>query len=290
MALSAAAFNSLKHRQRVATQVKSAAVMYQGSFAGLGAAYDATAANVGRTFPYNDQASIIYWGLCQGGGGSGASQGQRSVTGDASYEQMVSLIQEAFIIEKVAVTGATGPTDVGRYVYLTDDGTLTLTRPSVGCPLGVVAAHRSSTSCDVSIFAVETVIAIVAGGAGKLRMCLGTFLCADMANGDLVTSLPMNHQGAIVQFHAIVTKAPAGTGGTVTINLEIGTTNVGPTTPASLVVATGDAKGAAKASAAISANNVFHEGDLLSVEAASVTTMSAGSFTLWMDYLTGPGI
>lgn len=290
MALSSATVRRLRATESLATQVVSGSTVYHGSFLALGAAYHATSGKRGYVYPYNDEDGAIWWGLSKGGGGSGTSQSQDSVTGDGTSDEMIAGIMESFIVANDSVTGVTAATDVGRYVYLSDDDTPTLTRPTVGCPLGVVVAHRTSTYCDVMYFSVETVIAIVAGGCAQHTLNLGTWLCSAMTNGNILTGFPAPHQGQILSFFAIINQAPAGTGGTVTLNLEIGGTNVGTSGTDTVVVETGDALGAKKASAAISANNVFHEGELIDVEAASTTAMSSGMFTLFMEYLSGPGI
>lgn len=290
MALSDYTIRRLREHQRAALQVVSGSTVYRGGFAAIGAQHHATAANRGRVYPYNDAAGSVYAGLCQGGGGAGTSQGQDSVVGTATEANKAALQFESFVVEKAAVSGVNNKNLVTSLVYLTDDNTLTTTRPAVGCPLGMVIDYSgTSGTCDVWIFSVETIIAIVMGGCAKQNELLGSFLCADMTNATQSTwTAP--HMGYITKFYASVKKAPAGTSGTTTITLKIGSTAVGPTTPASLVVLTGDAKADLKASAAITANNVFHEGDVISVVSGTNTTMTAGSFDLFVEYLLGPGI
>ena len=296
MALSAITIRRLSAAGRSANHVQTAEVVYKGGFLSLGSEDHATAAKTGRAYAYGDENGSIFWGLMTSGGGSGSSQGADTVTGDSTSattldNNMVAAIQEAFQIDAVAVTGSTAKTDAGKWVYATDDDTLTLTRPTVGCPIGFVLEWRSGTSCRVQIFSVETVMAFVAGGCGQHRMALGTYTAASIVDGDLVTTLPMIHSGRIVAFHIITHIAAAGTGGTTTLNLEVGTTNVGPTAATPVVYATGtQAISDVTSSAAISVNNKFSEGETLSVEAASSVTFTAGSFSLFVDYITGPGL
>lgn len=285
MALSAALVRRLRPATRFAQQVKSAAVMYQGAFAAIGAQDDATAANVGRIRPYNDEAGALYYGLCQGGGGSGASQGLNSVTGDASADQMVSLDVGSFVVEKVAVTGlTTGVTQVGAPVFLSDDNTFTLTRPTIATIIGEVAAYRSSGVGDVWVYSVETIRAISLNGNGRDWLSFGSIDWVSIADGDVVTNFPAPFSGRIIKFYALIDIALTGSGGTTTLNMEIGTTNVGPTTATSIVLSTAATpnKGTVVASAAITANNKFSEGDNLSVEAASTaTTRTTGRFNFY---------
>ena len=296
MALSAISIRSISDGGRLAVHVEHAEKMWKGGFAAIGSATHATSANRGRASGYEDEAGNIYAGIMISGGGSGSSQGADTVTGDSTSaatlnNNMAALMTEAFQIDTIAVTGSTAKTDVGRYVYLTDDDTVTLTRPTVGCPIGYVAEWRSGTSCRVHFFDVDTVMALVSGGCAQQTMCLGTFTAASIVNGDLITSLPMPHSGEIVVFRIVTHIAATGTGGTTTLNLEIGTTDVGTSGADTIVFATGtQAISDTTSSAAISAANKFSEGDLLSLEAASTTTLTAGSFTVFMDYITGPGL
>jgi hypothetical protein len=72
--------------------------------------------------------------------------------------------------------------------------------------------------------------------------------------------------------------------------MEIGTTNVGPTTATSIVLSTSatPTKGTVVASAAITANNKFSKGDALSIEAANVaTTRTTGRFNFFAHVIRG---
>lgn len=296
MALSAITIRRLASTQGMSVSVQDAEVLYKGALVAIGSEDHATSGKVGRAYAYSDENGAIFGGIMTSGGGSGAAQGADSVTGDATsaatlLKNQAALRTDSFQIDAINVTGASAATDVGKYVYATDDDTLTLTRPTVGCPIGFVLEYRASgTSCRVQIFSVETVMAFAAGGCAQARMCLGTWEHANMADGNIMTGLPMIHGGTIVQFHAHVTEAPTASTATVTLNLEIGGTNVGPTAATSIVVDAADPVGTVVSSAAISVNNKFSEGDLLDVEAASTTAGTAGAFTLFVDYIRGPGL
>lgn len=291
MALSANKVRRLREWQRIAQQVASGSTIYQGGFLALGGA---SASSPGRLVPFNDAAGLIPYGLSQGGGGSGTSQGQNSVVGDATADNMVSAALDGFVVEKTAITGLSAITQVGAYVYLTDDDTFTVTRPTVGGALvGEVCAYRATSEGDVFCYPVPVLRALVAGGAGRTLLSLGSFDWVSIANGDILTNFPAPYSGKIVKFFVVIDIALTGTSGTATLNMEIGTTDVGPTTPTTIVLSTAatPTKGQVVASAAITANNVFSEGDNLSIEAASVaTTRTTGRFNFYALIERGPGL
>lgn len=99
--------------------------------------------------------------------------------------------------------------------------------------------------------------------------------------GDRITSYPLPPiKGKIGAMRAVISIAPVGVGGTMLLNAEIDGTNV---TGGVVTVATGDAVGAVKAGTAITAANTFSPGSVLDIEAATVTAMTAGEFTLELD-------
>lgn len=95
--------------------------------------------------------------------------------------------------------------------------------------------------------------------------------------GDVVTNLPLQGHGKITQFVLVVTAPGAGAGATRAFNLEIGSpgTNVtGGVVTATL--ANTATEGAVIASTAITANNTFNDGDVLSIEVAGGTVFTGG--------------
>jgi len=287
MAASAEVFRRLRDGQpaREPVQVVSGSTVYRGTLAAVGHAAHGTSGNRGRLFPWSDAAYSLPAGLIVDCIASSV-RGQASTVGDGTIANMAVVALEDFIDDDCDVVGAAAVTDSWKPVYATDDSTYSLTPAAVAVPCGIILNYNGSgTSCRVLFYGVATMQAMIAAGAGAtVTEFLGTWDCAAMANGDILTSRILTDAGQITSFFAQVSRAPAGTSGTVTLNLEIGTTNVGPTTPTSIVVATGDTLGEVITSAAITANNTFYPGDALSVEASSTTTMTAGQFNLFMKY------
>lgn len=98
---------------------------------------------------------------------------------------------------------------------------------------------------------------------------------ADIADGDLVTTVAMPFAGRILKVYCVVEKAITTTGKSTDINLEIGTTNLTGGV-VDLNSASGRALGYYVAGTAITAANSFKNGDTISVEAANTTSFIEG--------------
>lgn len=111
------------------------------------------------------------------------------------------------------------------------------------------------------------------------RLHLGSFDAEDIADGDLVTTLPLPAiHGRLRTLGATTTEAVStGSKGT-TLNVEIGTTNVTGSLALSGTSTLGEV-----ASQALSGSNTFVPGDTVSLEAASTTTYAEGAFDVWLD-------
>lgn len=264
---------------RYARQVANGSTMYQGALAGLSGGY---------MVPLNDAAGIVPFGIAELGGGSGTSQGLDTVVGDGTADNVMTSRLDGGRIDGVAITGLTAATLVGSLVYATDDSTFTLTPGNT--LVGMAVGYTSSGIGDLMVFPVPTLLSFMAAGNGIDELDLGYHDWVSAGDGDLVTSKPLYYPGKILAFYAVIDIALTGSGGTITLNLEINTTNVGPTTPTSIVLSTADTptKGTVVASAAITANNTFVAGDTLSVEISSASaTRSTGSYNLYAKVQKG---
>jgi len=195
---------------------------------------------------------------------------------------------EPTVYKGVSVTGASARTDVLKYCYLTDDDSWSLTRPTLGCPNGIIIDFDTVTF-DVLTFGIVGQILLHASGAAQELMFLGHYDWVAIADGDIRTGIAMPYHGEFLDVFAMVDIACTGSGGTCDVNLELGGTNV---TGGVVTVSTaaGGTKGAKLAGTAITAANVFHEGDLLDIECASAaTTRTTGTFDLYATVLKKPG-
>lgn len=266
-----------------ASEVINTEVLYSGGYVALGAPDHGTTANRGRLFAWASAAGEIPVGFAYG----------RDITGDTSASPIPAGTVDAgeTVIKQVAVTGLAGTVaDVGQKVYMSDDGTFTFTRPTVGIPIGIVSRWISASLADVKFFSMNELLVLAMAGCGQQLMYLGHFDVDTIANGNLRTGIPMPFHGKFLTVFAMVDKAVTGSGtATAAINLEIGGTNVtgGVITVTAALAGT---KGAKLAGSSVTAANVFHEGDLLDVEAASVIDLTGGTLDIYAEVELLPGI
>jgi hypothetical protein len=197
---------------------------------------------------------------------------------------------EPKVYPQATVTGVASRGDIGKVVYLTDNNTLTLTRPTLGTPVGYVNEWSSSTTCDVMMLGTAAQAAVDIGGQGTQDVCLGTFSFKDTSDGDLLTSYLMPYHASIESFWISVGEGFVGSSGACTLNLEIGTTNVtgGVVTVATATCGT---VGTVLTATAITAENIVHAGDALSVEgSSSATTRTSGTFNVYVRLVARLGV
>lgn len=268
---------------RIAVQIADAVALYHGTFAGVRGPTHAT--SQGYADSYDDEAGMIFAGLVENPGGLASATGDTSAT--PPTETGISILPQ--ILRSVAVTGASAQSDLMSPVYATDNQTLTLTRPADDAEVvGVVQKWHTGTTCDVLIFGLLGQLILGFAGGNRQIVELGHFDHANLDTGDKVTSLPMPFHGKFVSLHGAVEAAFTGSGGTAALNLEIGTTNV---TGGVLTVSTaaGGTVGTVLDATAITAENVFHEGDLVSLECTGSGTQTAGRVRVYAIVERLPG-
>lgn len=287
-ALSASTQRLIRDNASIAALILEGAQTYQGSFAKLNGPTHGTSDHQGRVEVLDTDSGSIPFGLFNKAGTLG-SNGANRLDGDESEDVRQDVYLGSFVLGKVAVTGASAQTDVGSKVYLSNDNDLTLTRPTKGLPVGMVMRYYSSTEFDVYIFSVETIVAIALAGAGQYTWHLGVVVAEASGAGNVLTGITAPHHGKILSVYAICASAPADADMAMDLNLEIGGTNV---TGGVISLAAADTLGLKIAGTAITGANVFHEGDLIDVEAASVTagTVGDGIYNLYAEVELMPGI
>jgi hypothetical protein len=212
-----------------------------------------------------------------------------NLTGDGSTKKSVSCAARILVGSDgnqngVSVAGATALTDFGKLVFATDGQTLTLTRPSCGLPVGFVIKWMSSTYCHVYLFSIPEMLLLSKfspSPSGYFRKTFGFFPTNAIQGtnaADIRVETSYEHY-KILSLHAIPTSFDNGlVGGSQTLNLEIGSTNVtgGVLTLAyTSFDATGD-MGTVIDATAITAENEVHIGDVVTLElVASGTGMTA---------------
>lgn len=165
------------------------------------------------------------------------------------------------------VTGASARTDAGRFVYATDDATLTMTQPADDrAPVGVVWEWISSTTCDVLFFTPEqSMLATLIGTTGEVFIAE-----ASPSFGPTTYTKTLRGHGVFTDLYFLFAVAGAVTASTFTINASIGGGSNFFATAAVMTLAVATKGAEVKVSALtngtfIAANCEFHDGDVLSM-------------------------
>lgn len=276
-------------------QVANAAVIYHRAKIALRGPSHATSASIGYVAPFAAAAGNIPLGPANPHKVPEAGGSDTSVTGNTSASPKptagVENLEGGYVLENKAVTGFAAKANEGQWVYLSDDDTLTLTRPAIGIPVGLSWNYRSSGYGDVVMFDMQTMLAIAAAGCAIGIVPIGTYLFSNTADGNLRTGIPLQGHGKIINWFVMISDPIVGSGGTVTLNLELGGTNV---TDGTIVVST--AVGGTLGTKLVpttppSAENEFHEGTLLDVECASAGgTRTSGMWDAFLIVEWQPGL
>lgn len=277
MALSRDATNVLESGIQREFEIVNAEVTFAGSFMQLNSHNDPTAAARGRVDVWNDENDAIPLGWSLAG-----------ATGNTTAPAVRNRIGlDPRVTNAVAVTGTGAVSSVGRAVYMTDDNSFTITRPTLGHAIGFVARWITGTTCDVFCFSSEAMYVLGLAGAGTYIWNLGVVGPLSSA-GNLATGIQAPHHAQILDFYGIVGRAFTGAGGSSTLNLEIGGTNV---TGGVITVTTATGTNGAKLTdTAITAANIVHEGDLIDVEMALGVGFTNGLLNLFAEVETLPGL
>lgn len=248
-----------------AFEVINGDIVYAGGYTALGGPNHGTAATIGRALPWADDTGHLI----------PAGFNTVQTTGDTSASPIprAPVILTGQVIKSLAVTAAAGTfDDVGKPVYAIDDGNYTVTRPTtIGWPVGVIVRHRSALVADVYFFSFGELCAMALHGGGRYTWFLGV-VTGGAGTGNALTGIKCNSPGKIVAVYGIVIDEIVDADADLDVNLEIGGTNV---TGGVIEWLTADAIGTKKAGTAITAENVFHEGDLIDVEVTANTASTA---------------
>jgi hypothetical protein len=153
--------------------------------------------------------------------------------------------------------------------------------------VGRIIAWRTSTYCDVLCWGVVGTDILSLAGQAQYCWLVGVVSGIAAAGGNVATGIVAPHHGKILQVYGIVVQALAGAGADISYNLEIGGTNV---TGGVVNVVLASAQGAKIAGTAVTAENVFHEGDLIDIEVAVATASTAGLVGIYAEIEKGLGL
>lgn len=255
----------------------------------------ATPALAGMIAPYVNETGMLPLGFFETPAGDepNESDSAGSLTGDGTKDTLIYL--RSGRIMDFSVAGATANTDIFEPVYMLDDGTPSLTAPSDntiqhGIVLARPGAGAGASPLTTSLmFSAEQMIAQSLAGGPVKDVFLGNFSWGDSADGILADGILAHNHALVVGLYAVIDIATTGAGGTTTISLTIGGTDVSTT---GIVIPTATAKGTRIDIAALdgSGDETYHSGDELNVVAkSSGGTRTLGTFNLWMTVRNKPG-
>jgi len=268
----------------IAPQITDTTVMYSGGFVAGGHAGHGTSASRGRCFPWTGAQYQIPLGF---------SLNKR--TGDTSPADggpnvELEIASESAVVD-VPVTGLAGDvTDVFKRVFPgTDNNTFTFTRPTRGIACGIVIRYISASLARVRFFGFAEMALLAMAGAGQYTWPLGVISGVQSAAGpvDALTGIECPHKGTITKVYGIVIEPLVGSGADLDINLEIGGTNV---TGGVIEWLLANVRGTKKSGTAITAANVFTEGDLIDVEVTRNTASTGGLMGIYAEVQTDLGL
>ena len=235
--------------------VLASATIYEGSAVGLSSGY-ARALAAGDTFVGFACGKIV----------------ETTAVNGAAVVQVF----KAGIVD-LTITGV-AVTDVGRYVYASDDGTFTLTQ-GANSYIGKVQRFVATNTASVEFAAYPA-----GNTTNKIWRTWSFFIdLPELTDADIVTSFTTPHAGVIEKVSFVTHDPAADPAKLSTLNLEIGTVDVTGGVLA-LTTAKCDTLGKIVAGTTVTAANVFAAGALISVEAASTTTFTEGNGTLVIHY------
>ncbi|WP_316397343.1 hypothetical protein [Bradyrhizobium sp. 33ap4] len=169
--------------------------------------------------------------------------------------------------------GLAGP---GSYVMLNDNEKLTVAAAQISLSFG--ASAITITNNSTYTWAAGTKLSLGADqqdGNDIVLLQVPIDLASITANGDVMTEIRPGLYGSIEYWEFVVTKPVTTAAKAATLNLEIGTTNVGGGLIA-LTSANATPLGKVVAGAAITGANVLTPDSKLSIEAAGVTAFAEG--------------
>lgn len=255
--------NEVPDAKGLSLQIANAVNLLKGRFAGIRGPTHGT--SQGYLDDYDDEPGNVFAGVVESAGGLAIKTGDTS--GTPPPEGGIKIYPR--ILKRYAVTGAASRADILKPVYATDNQTLDLTRPADDAEaVGLIVEWHTGTTCDVLLFGLIGQCLLGMAGGNVQEVDFGSYDFADLADGNIRIAQPMRFHGKILSVIGYVEKAHTGSGGTALVNLEINGTNV---TGGVVTVSTAAAGtlGTILAGTAVTAENVFHEGDTVDVEVAS---------------------
>ena len=166
----------------------------------------------------DDTASLIPVGLVVGS--VNRDNTTTGLTGDGTIK---AVVKSGRMIKSKAVTGATAITDYGKKVYVTDNQTYTLTKPTTAIPVGWVKAWISATLCDIQLFTGSELL-MLSGIPESGQINMGYLSAQSLGGTGALTVLTAvaNKRVTLTSVSAYPQMDDAAVGGAQTFTVDIG--------------------------------------------------------------------
>jgi hypothetical protein len=271
-------------RAKFTAQIIDGDIVYAGAYVGLGSRSHATAATRGRMLPYTDDVG----GLIPLGFAEQKATGETTTLLTETPVDVSGKVVKGVTITDDAATIA----DAGRWVYVTDDGTFTLTRPTtIGTIVGITTRFLAADTFDVYFFSFGELCAIAAGGQGKVSWHIGCIVPELAATGDSLKGIVCPYHGYITNYYAICASAPADADLASTFRLEVDGTDLDFAT-SQPPLGFADAVAAKVVGVGALTPTKVHEGSLIDVEEIVTTagTVGDGLYNVYVEIELQPGV
>lgn len=252
---------------RLRHPVVSGDTVYPGTLVGLDL-------STGMINPWANTAGFVFRGLALDGETTSKEVAGDGTTVNANH---MRVDESGPLLRDVTVAGSSAQTQAGDLVFCTTDNPaddLTLS-PTINVgPVARLIRWKTGTTCDVELLTPNEAAALA-----TVHTMSFTFDLADLANGDMLTTVPVPGHGYFIGLEAVVTRAATTAAKAATLNLEINTTDL---TGGALALTSANMTplGARVAASAITAGSRFSPGDTFSLEASSVTTFVEGRISV----------
>lgn len=228
-------------------------------------------------------------GLAPAGVIVGEEAGKSPITGTnlATEGDIGASVRGNVVLRDVTVTGVSAYADIGKFVYMTDGQTFTLTRPSVDAiPYGLIvdkARASTNTTCDVYVFdfVIGAILSIAKTKTVEHLGYVEADALLDATDAIKLLDKQMFGHGKITKIYAVSQGYNTDlTAGSVICNFAIEGTTIKTAAAAavtltlleSTVDAASDRGTTTDLATAIGAANEFHDGDNL-----TMTIVNSGS-------------
>ena len=288
-------YDGLRQAGKHTFTLKDATTFFQGQFVCINSS--------GRLAPYTAAAGDLFMGRlakCSNPGFKSDTTPYLGLGDDSQSPKPTGTVEfDDTILPNLTIGGLAGTlADIRKLLYMTDDHTFTVTRPStkaviVGEVLGWAPGTTPTTaSADALIYGFSKLSIINTIGT-KRREYIGSYDVTQAANATARAQINLWGHGKIVNFYGNMDDAAGGGGGkAIALNLAIMPAGgvITNLTGGVITVLGTAAAGSLQAGTAITGANEYHDGDTLQLVAVGAAPPTGtGRIDLYVDVIDLPG-